>query len=193
MPMLSQVRKHRAPKSALRQADLAVQLDLVGSVRKYRAPKGALRLIKGGDVTLIVSCRQKAPSTIRCIKTSDAGASCPESAHPVRKHRAPKGALRRWNPPNSGVRRQVRKHRAPKGALRPLVVDLNVDRGINGERQKAPSAKRCIKTLRRRAWLRRGSPIRKHRAPKGALRLRDLEVPVERVALSESTERQKVH
>ena len=62
----------------------------------------------------------------------------------------------------------VGKHRAPKGALRLLtdatcVVFLFL-------RQKAPSAKRCIKTLQWCAcdawiWL-----VRKHRAPKGALR-----------------------
>jgi len=40
------VRKHQAPKGALRQADLTVQLDLVGSVRKHRAPKGALRFVR---------------------------------------------------------------------------------------------------------------------------------------------------
>ena len=36
-------------------------------------------------------------------------------------------------------------------------------------------------------------PVRKHRAPKGALRHSRDAVLVERVGLSESTERQKVH
>ena len=38
---------------------------------------------------------------------------------PVRKHRAPKGALRqRKRLPNRFIDEDVRKHRAPKGALR---------------------------------------------------------------------------
>ena len=60
----------------------------------------------------------------------------------------------------------VRKHRAPKGALR-LSVFRDVD-AIEGQCQKAPSAKRCIKTQRR------------------------VSVHVV-VRESESTERQKVH
>ena len=67
----------------------------------------------------------------------------------VRKHRAPKGALR--------LKRarilarpinQVRKHRAPKGALRPLDFRVLCESVPDG--QKAPSAIRCIKTLLRR-------------------------------------------
>ena len=84
--------------------------------------------------------------------------------------------------------------------------------------QKAPSAKRCIKTPSRdRSWrhrmcvrkhrapkgaLRLGELVRdhrqavlvrKHRAPKGALRLMRFSVFIVVLALSESTERQKVH
>ena len=61
---------------------------------------------------------QKAPSAKRCIKTSNRAPEFP---------REPK----------------VRKHRAPKGALRPNRVGMFSDL-IQG--QKAPSAKRCIKT-----------------------------------------------
>ena len=61
----------------------------------------------------------------------------------------------------------VRKHRAPKGALRPTEIDACLS-GIPA-RQKAPSAKRCIKT-------------EEHDI--GALDALDV---------SESTERQKVH
>ena len=60
----------------------------------------------------------------------------------------------------------VRKHRAPKGALRP--VDKAVEAARTDLCQKAPSAKRCIKT-----WASTGM-----RAS---------------VRVSESTERQKVH
>ena len=66
------------------------------------------------------------------------------------------------------TRRTVRKHRAPKGALR-LYFD---GRHVN----TTPSG------------------VRKHRAPKGALRLCGrLDAVVVGVAVSESTERQKVH
>ena len=63
------------------------------------------------------------------------------------------------------TRRRVRKHRAPKGALR-LRSLLDHRRAVTG--QKAPSAKRCIKTC---GW----KPSRSAHS------------------LSESTERQKVH
>ena len=59
------VRKHQAPKGALRQY-LAVAID-IADVRKHRAPKGALRRGNTGS-----------------------GVCGPD----VRKHRAPKGALR---------------------------------------------------------------------------------------------------
>ena len=60
----------------------------------------------------------------------------------VRKHRAPKGALRLRSPGNHCRNGDVRKHRAPKGALR-LKIGLL-----------------ALSTLE----------VRKHRAPKGALR-----------------------
>ena len=63
--------------------------------------------------------RQKAPSAKRCIKTS--------TPHP-------------YGDPSPS---HVRKHRAPKGALRPYKVKTFAQL-IEG--QKAPSAKRCIKT-----------------------------------------------
>ena len=136
------VRKHRAPKGALRPVNGNFDGSFFGVVRKHRAPKGALRLVGFHSRNSFVKY--------------------------VRKHRAPKGALRH---PDRGQRRRrlqlVRKHRAPKGALRPeqqTVVYQTPD-----ERQKAPSAKRCIKT--------------------------NLKNWREQFAchLSESTERQKVH
>ena len=86
---------------------------------------------------------QKAPSTKRCIKTrrTAAGESLSMS---VRKHRAPNGALRRFEAafqwPRVG---SVRKHRAPNGALR-LSSMVYFCSGLSS--QKAPSTKRCIKT-----------------------------------------------
>ena len=160
------------------------------SVRKHRAPKGALRRRKHALDSVAAAYCQKAPSAKRCIKTKNHSSSG-YVVHYVRKHRAPKGALRRRSVVSitfsimmgqkapSAKRcikttttcrecnsvEQVRKHRAPKGALRREVGLLFVGERV---RQKAPSAKRCIKTRRSR--------------PLSRLRTR-----------SESTERQKVH
>ena len=112
--------------------------------------------------------RQKAPSAKRCIKTCLRRRLRSRWPRQVRKHRAPKGALRPSEakaPTAAPIK--VRKHRAPKGALRQDILRIVRD---NLEGQKAPSAKRCIKTGR---LPRRGvcvSPVRKHRTPKGALR-----------------------
>ena len=63
----------------------------------------------------------------------------------------------------------VRKHRAPKGALRRKTYTLTDE--TNALRRKSPSAKRCIKTCSPK-WspIMFFSPVRKHRAPNGALR-----------------------
>ena len=134
----------------------------------------------------------------------------------VRKHRAPKGALRPasrpigvtprlgqkapsakrciktcWRLRCSACRSTVRKHRAPKGALRPLTAASLTSLQNSG--QKAPSAKRCIKTPREKdpsAYL---IPVRKHRAPKGALRPGIARLLEAGLHGSESTEHQKVH
>ena len=86
---------------------------------------------------------------------------------------------------------RVRKHRAPKGALRQR--GLERCRGLGHVRQKAPSAKRCIKTPELRVLDGELSRVRKHRAPKGALRHLLTEERERRLVVSESTERQKVH
>ena len=86
----------------------------------------------------------------------------------------------------------VRKHRAPKGALRlhiPWFITVPLSAG-----QKAPSAKRCIKTPWQELVLDAAmGEVRKHRAPKGALRQGGSYPPNLMVSESESTERQKVH
>ena len=91
-------------------------------------------------------------------------------------------------------------------------------RATECSRQKAPSAKRCIKTGHPEAvdgdleWVRKHRApngalrlvmqimscfvivrVRKHRAPKGALRLFLLLFVIRELGESESTERQKVH
>ena len=84
----------------------------------------------------------------------------------------------------------VRKHRAPKGALR---LQHHAALRRDEFRQKAPSAKRCIKTCDERLFDVAGNLVRKHRAPKGALRRLSRLVDGVDLVLSESTERQKVH
>ena len=61
--------------------------------------------------------------------------------------------------------------------------------------QKAPSAKRCIKTHHgNNALLAHIQLVRKHRAPKGALRLSHYcQAKIPALMPSENTERQKVH
>ena len=140
-PVERRVRKHRAPKGALRLKKFATRKHPPFYVRKHRAPKGALR---------------------------------PNASHDFRAHSDP-----------------VRKHRAPKGALRQAV---SASAGMRQPaRQKAPSAKRCIKTPCTRRSRRRGAAVRKHRAPNGALRLEIARTLVRVLTWSESTERQTVH
>ena len=164
-------------------------------VRKHRAPNGALRRWRRRRTPARAGRRQKAPSAKRCIKTRQARVyPCPAWQR-VRKHRAPKGALRlssreaaRTAPPGS-----VTKHRAPKGALRQVPFAHSRINVILGH--KAPSAKRCIKThLLAVRLLSRRLLVTKHRAPKGALR-HCVCVATELVPCpeSQSTERQKVH
>ena len=63
------VRKHRAPNGALRHGRLSVVLDTVFLVRKHRAPNGALRPAAAIAPTKALPFCQKAPSAKRCIKT----------------------------------------------------------------------------------------------------------------------------
>ena len=63
------------------------------NVRKDRAPLGAFRLVGLDNADVVGDTGQKAPSTKRCITTG--GARADGTGEPrVRKHRAPKGALR---------------------------------------------------------------------------------------------------
>ena len=138
------------------------------AVRKHRAPKGALRL-------------EKHFSSV-------------QDEILVRKHRAPKGALR-LEKHFSSVQDEilVRKHRAPNGALRRGRGVCLL--GCEYPRQKAPGAKWCIKTAQQGSFFSSllWGRVRKHRAPKGALRRQfrfcTILIPIS----SESTEHQKVH
>ena len=86
------------------------------------------------------------------------------------KHRAPNGALRRGKRGFEGrLIFWVIKHRAPNGALRRSrgrILTVDHEGG-----DKAPSAKRCIKTARSgTSCTLCGIRAIKHRAPNGALR-----------------------
>ena len=159
------VRNHRAPKGALRRLNTKNVIVHTRRVRKHRAPKGALRL----------SLRD-----FHLLRREG-----------VRKHRAPKGALRQVRIRSDSEGIHVRKHRAPNGALR---LDISRPGRVYAVCQKAPSAKRCIKTAipGPAGWHPR-KQVRKHRAPKGALRLRPRDWPGPAQPRSESIERQKVH
>ena len=184
------VRTHRAPKGALRRAaarktgtrqhrqeapsairciktSLLWALDTdVKVVRKQLAPKGALRRVMSDDERCRFDARQKAPSAKRCIKT-----------HQVVK----------WS--HSTVVSQ--KAPSAKRCIKTVVHDEVHQQSVLG--QKPPSAKRCIKThcLDRQGCNARR--VRKHRTPKGALRL-DIKTPrCPREGVSESTEHHKVH
>ena len=171
--------------------------------RKHRAPKGALRRGENHRYTLrVVVNGQKAPSAKRCIKTGefrrDQSLRCR-----VRKHRAPNGALRRLR----GVHCEgcVPGQKAPS-TKRCITTPTNHETAPQSPAsQKAPSAKRRIKTddpppMRTQShaqsestkrpiryimtnqidpllncWMR----VRKHRAPKGTLRLHEVLVLVE--------------
>ena len=72
-PRASHVRKHRAPKGALRLITVSPAKVPSPSVRKHRAPKGALRPASRSFSPSFLSIRQKAPSAKRCIKTHPCG------------------------------------------------------------------------------------------------------------------------
>ena len=140
------VRKHRAPKGALRLHVFGPLVGDTSSVRKHRASKGALRPVETVLVGRAQSISQKAPSAKRCIKTQHPMLSAGEGSHQVRKHRAPKGPLRRVDSSRlAELHVLVRKHRAPNGALR------------------HPTCHHLLFVF---------DSVRKHRAPKAALRPR---------------------
>ena len=89
----------------------------------------------------------------------------------VRKHRAPKGALRHKTGAdgrsfvNTGL-----SQKAPSAKRRiKTIMGVNFTGNLINS-QKAPSTKRCIKTPTVFSCLHRPTWVRKHRAPKGALR-----------------------
>ena len=86
----------------------------------------------------------------------------------VRKHRAPNGALRRAN--KARVVAPAWPCQKAPSAKRCIKTEPRYHYQENAPGQKAPSAKRCIKTPPLTASKASISSVRKHRAPKGALR-----------------------
>ena len=155
-----------------------------------KAPS-AKRCIKTHPPTCAATMRsgQKAPSAKRCIKTrrglivEDAVGES-ESTERQKVHYDVESSI------SLNASHACQKAPSAKGALRHGAVPICSAVRL---RQKAPSAKRCIKTgqpsgRRSGRWRR----VRRHRAPKGALRLAVVVVTGSRSG-SESTERQKVH
>ena len=161
---------------------------------------------------------QKAPSAKRCIKTSSLS-FLRVSIFGVRKHRAPKGALRRgvtavkvtrvqtsqkapsakrciktW--PRPGLPRDTRAHRqkAPsaKRCIKTSTRRRRASRSLRG--QKAPSAKRCIKTAPMDQRHPMGRRSQKAPSAKRCIKTVTAHTTINTsTSTSESTERQKVH
>ena len=114
--------------------------------------------------------------------------------HDVIKHRTPKGALRlRLRDILSEVRFLIGQ-KAPSAKRCIKTTRTSRQTGQLSSGQKAPSAKRCTKTELRGSPCAHATRVRKHRAPNGALRLLvRFDVWAVDVLASESTERQKVH
>ena len=139
---------------------------------------------------MVSSHRQKAPSAKRCIKTI-------QGSVPLHINNRQSESTEHQTVhyvillnPLEAVLLLVRKHRAPKGALRREVFVAHMPTFLI---QKAPSAKRCIKTLPVGCHRHGMECVRKHRAPNGALRPGSSRRRSLASVRSESTERQKVH
>ena len=159
------VRKHRAPKGALRPWSGTSDTAPPAWVRKHRAPKGALRPADHRDFNRLTFTRQKAPSAKRCIKTNQ------RRTQHVAGHR----------------------QKAPSAKRCIKTPSMSSPHGWLFRCQKAPSAKRCIKTVLGGGCAVYYRRVRKHRAPKGALRRASRNSQKLTCNQSESTERQKVH
>ena len=137
------VRKHRAPKGALRHSAGVRVHSVAALVRKHRAPKGALRPVHICNIRHSLCASQKAPSAKRCIKTPS-HVQADTHVPFVRKHRAPKGALRLHCAGVIGLLSLRQKAPSAKRCIKTALFYLSVL--VVFLCQKAPSAKRCIKT-----------------------------------------------
>ena len=135
---------------------------------------------------------QKAPSAKRCIKTRGQS-GCHLQAQGGQKAPSAKRCIKTLaTQGRNDYTLQVRKHRAPKGALRRPWLRASCSTRPGG--QKAPSAKRCIKTLYPRAPQVQAYPSQKAPSAKRCIKTcGDASLVFDVFLRSESTERQKVH
>ena len=141
---LAGVRKHRAPNYALRPTSRSGKVRRKPVVRKHRAPNGALRQVLPQRSVVDVVPSQKAPSAKPCIKTP-LSLICRLEERFRQKVPSAKRCIKTCDSLIMAIARDsVRKHQAPKGALR-LGRVMSAPEGLKVS-QKAPSAKRCIKT-----------------------------------------------
>jgi len=90
----------------------------------------------------------------------------------VIKHRAPNGALRRGIVSDS-VGCVIESHKAPSTKRCIKTCQTTGCQPLRAYCHKAPSAKRCIKTIGEFVVVDELIEVIKHRAPNGALRLRE--------------------
>ena len=136
---------------------------------------------------------QEAPSAKRCIKTVKEGLAAVFGLG-VRQHRAPKGALRHLHARlDVAPVRLVRKHRAPKGALRPVSHDHQET--VLGEWSESAERQKVHQDMTGRGIMRK-SRIGGQKAPSAKRRIKTESprwTPSTGHFVSESTERHKAH
>ena len=187
--------RQKAPsaKRCIKTARPTVRRSSCGAGQKAPSAKRCIKTRVTGSSARRRRSRQKAPNAKRCIKTcSD---RCDDLvALRVRKHRAPNNALRLPTQSTPLVSCHSTSQKAPSAKRCIKTPQCPFVRQVRILRQKAPSAKRCIKT-RSQSPGRQATPpsVRKHRAPKGALRLDHVDGSCLSFSMLESTERQKVH
>ena len=116
------MRRQKAPSAKRCIKTSLLDLPELAILRLGQKAPSAKRCIKTTGGALLCHAQltsQKAPSAKRCIKTTT-GRTDRASTTSVRKHRAPKGALRPASTRPAYGQSTVRKHRAPKGALRQM-------------------------------------------------------------------------
>ena len=135
-------------------------------VRKHRAPKGTLRRVTM-DPSISTGSSQKAPSAKSCIKT---GQPCSFLREPSESESTERKRCIKTPSMSHCISRVSPGQEAPSAKRCIKTPSRATSRLPSLPGQKVPSAIRCIKT-RRLARHPHTSPVRKHRAPKGALRL----------------------
>ena len=195
MKIATIVRKHRAPKGALRRSSPHRTCGTHSASESTERQK-VHQDLSVTTVKMKTGLRQKAPSATRCIKTCRRSCTGTGRSHVVRKHRVPNGALRlkfmeyllsflherqkapstkrcikTGLPPRDSCGRYCARQKAPSTKRCIKTTNDFAFATKFASSQKAPSTKRCIKTRLLPRPPRSCDRVRKHRAPKGALRL----------------------